>query len=225
MPDPTLAVRPRALFRKKSRFLRRAGIIPANLYGAGIDSVALQVDAKDLIRTLATISRNTPLELLVHNESKPRTAFIWKVQRHHVTDEILHVDFYHVEATRTMHAQVPLVLTNVDPTLEQFQKRILHLLPALDIETLPADLPTEILVDASGLTEIDDDVKVLDLAVSDKVTVLVEGETVVAKVAPIVIRVLEEEEEAAPVAEAAAEEGEEAPAEGAPPESDKAASD
>ena len=223
MPDPTLAVRPRALFRKKSRFLRRAGIIPANLYGAGIDSFALQVDAKDLIRTIATTSRNTPLELLVHNESKPRTAFIWKVQRHHVTDEILHVDFYHVEATRTMHAQVPLILTNVDPTLEQFQRRILQLLPALDVETLPADLPTEIQVDASGLTEIDDVVKVSDLAVSDKVTVLVDAATVVVKVAPIVIRVLDEEEK--PAAEAAVEEGEAAPAEGAKPESDKAASD
>ena len=145
-----------------------------------------------------------------------------------MTEEILHVDFYHVEATRIMRARVPLVLTNVDPTLEQYQKRIMQLLPALEIETLPADLPTQILVDASALTEIDDDVKVSDLVVTDKVTVLVAVETLVAKVAPIVIRVLDEEEEAAAVAEGeegAVAEGEAAPGEDGKPESGEAASD
>ncbi len=216
MTDTTLAARPRALFRKKARFLRRAGITPANLYGPEMASLSLQVDTKDLIKAITTTSRNTPIELHIHGESDPRTAFIWNVQRHPLTEEILHVDFYHVEATRTMRAQVPLVLEAVDPTLEQFQKRILHLLPALEVESLPADLPTHIEVDASSLREIDDEITVQDLVVSDKVTVLAKAETVVAKVAPVIIRVEEPEEAVVTGEEEAVPEGEEAAEEGAP---------
>jgi len=202
--QPTLAVRPRALKGKKSRFLRRAGITPANLYGAGLESVALQAEARELVRTIATTSRNTAIELRVHGEASPRTAFIWKIQRHPVSEEILHVDFYHVEATRTMRTSVPVVLENIDPDLEKFAKRVTQYIQMVEVESLPADLPTSIASDASGLQELEDSLKVAGLAVSDAVTILTDPEGLVARVTAIVETA--EEEAAVPAGEAAAPE-------------------
>ena len=81
MAITTLTASPRALFGKRSRYLRRAGITPANLYGAGIDSTALQVDSKTLVRTIVHTTRNTPVSLQIEGEADPRTIFIWSVQR------------------------------------------------------------------------------------------------------------------------------------------------
>jgi large subunit ribosomal protein L25 len=186
MADVKLEVRPRALLGKKARFLRRAGITPANLYGAEIESIALQVDTRALIQTITSTSRNTPVDLNVIGESTPRTAFVWRVQRHPLTEELLHVDFYHVEATRTMRAQVPIVLENVNPELEKLSKRVTQYLESVEVETLPADLPTQILVDGSKLAEIDDQLVVAQLRVPDKVTVLSDSEQLVARVTEIV---------------------------------------
>ena len=215
----TLSASPRAVFGKKSRFLRRAGITPANLYGAGIDSVALQVDTKTLLRTIVETTRNTPVALKIEGESEARTVFIWRVQRDPLTEDLLHIDLFHVEATRTMHARVPVHLDNIDPDLEKFSKRVNQFIHEVDVETLPLDLPEEIRLDVSALTEIDDDIKVAALHVSDKVTILTDHELVVAKVSEIVERAEEEEEAIAGAAgaaegeaagEAAGEEGEDA---------------
>ncbi len=209
MSQVSLAARTRALRRKNNRFLRRAGITPANLYGAGLDSIALQVDTKALIRVLAGTVRNTPISLQIAGEAQPRTAFIWSLQRDPLTEDLLHIDFYHVEATRTMRAKVPLVLEGVDPLLERFKKRVAQLLDALDVECLPGDLPPQLRVDVTALKELGDSVAVSAIAIDDKVTVLTDPSTVVAKVMTIVE--VKEKVEEAPV-EAAAE-GEAAPAE------------
>ena len=110
-----------------------------------------------------------------------------------------------------MRARVPLVLSGVDADLEKFDKRVTQQLDAVEVETLPLDLPTEIDVDCSALTEIDDEVKVGSLTISDKVLLLTDPDTVVAKVSAIVILAEPEpkvgEEEETPEGEEAAEEG------------------
>jgi large subunit ribosomal protein L25 len=210
MADVKLEVRPRALFGKKARFLRRAGITPANLYGAEIESIPLQVETRALTQTITTTSRNTPVDLNVFGESKPRTAFVWRVQRHPLSEELLHVDFYYVEATRVMRAQVPITLVNVDPDLEKLSRRVTPYLESIEVETLPADLPTEIQVDASNLLEIDDQLLVQQLTIGANVTLLSDPEQLVARVTEITVIKTEAGEGvleggAAPAAAAAAE--------------------
>ncbi len=215
MADVKLEVRPRALFGKKARFLRRAGITPANLYGAEIESIPLQVETRALIQTITTTSRNTPVDLNVVGESTPRTAFVWRVQRDPLSEELLHVDFYHVEATRVMRAQVPITLQNVDPDLEKLSRRVTQYLESVEVETLPADLPTDILVDASNLLEIDDQILLQQLTIGDKVTLLSDPEQLVARVTEITV--IKEEEAVEGELEEGVE-GEEAPEGTAPTE-------
>ena len=208
MNQTSLEARPRRIFRKKSRFLRRAGITPANLYGPGLDSVPLQVDTASLRHVLATTSRNTLVQLRVLGEPRERTAFIWQVQRHPLTEDIVHVDLYQVEATRRMRAEVPLVLEGVDPELARFGKEVVQYVFSVEVESLPADLPTDFRVDGSRLKEIDDAIILGDIPIGEAVQLLTDRELIVARMVPIVGQA---EEEAAP------EEGAEA-AGGEPPE-------
>ena len=219
MAITTLTASPRVLFGKRSRYLRRAGITPANLYGAGIDSTALQVDTKDLVRTIVHTTRNTPVSLQIEGEADPRTVFIWSVQRDPLTENVVHVDFFHVEATRTMRATVPIYLDNVDPELDKFSKRVNQLLSEVEVETLPMDLPEEIRLDGAPLQELDDEIKVSAIELGDRVTILTDPDLIVAKVFELIERVEEEDEVAEGVAEGeeGVAEGEEAAAEGESP--------
>ena len=197
MAITTLTASPRALFGKRSRYLRRAGITPANLYGAGIDSTALQVDTKTLVRTIVHTTRNTPVSLQIEGEADPRTIFIWSVQRDPLTEDVVHVDFFHVEATRTMRATVPIYLDNVDPELDKFGKRVNQLLSEVEVETLPMYLPEEIRLDGATLREIDDEITVAAIDFGGSVTILTDPDLLVAKVFELVERAEEEDEGAA----------------------------
>lgn len=225
MATITLTASPRVILGKRSRYLRRAGITPANLYGAGIDSTALQVDTRHLIDTIVQTTRNTPVSLQIEGEAEARTVFLWRVQRDPLTEDVLHVDLFHVEATRTMRTTVPIYLDNVDPDLEKFSKRVNQLLNEVEVETLPMDLPEEIRLDGAQLQELDDEIKVEAIDLGDKVTILTDPELIVAKVFEYIERVEEEEEEVLEGeegeegegeegGEGAAEGGDEAPAEG-----------
>ena len=209
MSRTSLDVRPRALSGKQCRFLRRAGITPANLYGAALESIPLQVETRALLGTIVKTSRNTPVDLRVAGKADPMTAFIWRVQRHPVTEEILHVDFYHVEATRRMRSDVPVVLDNVNKGLDKLDRRMAQFIQTVAVECLPADLPISLHADAGRMAELGDEIRVKELAVSDKVTVLTGPEIVIGKI----LAIIEKEEEvvevptaeAAPDAEAAVE--------------------
>ena len=210
MAITTLTASPRALFGKRSRYLRRAGITPANLYGAGIDSTALQVDSKTLVRTIVHTTRNTPVSLQIEGEADPRTIFIWSVQRDPLTEDVVHVDFFHVAATRMMRATVPIYLDNVDPELDKFGKRVNQLLSEVEVETLPMYLPEEIRLDGATLREIDDEITVAAIDFGGSVTILTDPDLLVAKVFELIERAEEEDEGAEGVAEgeAGAAEGE-----------------
>lgn len=201
MQRTSLEVRPRRIFGKKNRYLRRAGFIPANLYGAAIDSVPVLVEAAEVVRVLNTTSRNTPLRLSILGETEARTAFVWGVQREPVSGAVLHVDFYHVEAGHRMRAQVPLVLVKVDPNLEKLDRRINFMTHQIEVETLPEDLPTQIEIDASTLVEVDSELRVKDVVVSDKVHILTSADQPIAKVVGI-MEAVETEEPAAAAAPA-----------------------
>jgi len=212
-----LAVAPRSILGKKVKTLRREGITPANIYGHGIPSQAVQVLTPDLTRTIRVAGRNTMLQLHVEGEKKQRPVFMRTVQRNPITDEFLHVDFYQVSLKEKIRIEVPLVIVGEAPAVSDYQGILLQNVNVITMEGLPGDLPPLLEVDVSGLEEIDDAVHLKDLEVSPDVTVLAEPELVVAKVAaPRLIEEVEEE------VEEELEEGAEVPEEGAEEEKTEA---
>jgi large subunit ribosomal protein L25 len=200
-----LKVTPRGVLGKKVSSLRREGVIPANVYGHGLDSVAIQVPKDDLVHVMRTAGRNAIVYLRLDGE-EPRPTFLRQVQRNPVTDAILHADFYQISLREKVRMEVAVSLIGTAPAEQTYGGTLLHSLDRISVEGLPTDIPSVIEVDVSGLEEIDAAIHVSELSVPEGITVLTDAEQVVAKVAPPKV---EEEVEAA-VAEGEAPEGEEA---------------
>ena len=201
-----LAVAPREVLGKKVRFLRRQGVTPANIYGHGVDSLAVQVPTHDLAHTIKVAGRNTLLQVLVEGEKKARPVFVHHVQRNPLTDDLLHVDFYQVSLKEKIRLEVPIVVVGEAPAVDVYHGILLQNTNSVTVEGLPGEMPPYIEVDVSGLAEIDDAVHIKDLPVSAGLTFLVDPELVVVKVSPPRVEVEEVVEEEAAVAEVAEEE-------------------
>ena len=210
-----LKVTPRDVVGKKVSRLRREGVIPANVYGHGLDSVAIQVPKDELVHVMRTAGRNEIVYLRLDGE-EPRPTFLRQVQRNPVTDAILHADFYQISLKEKVRMEVPVSLVGTAPAEQTHGGTLLHSLDRISVEGLPTDIPSVIEVDVSGLEEIDAAIHVGELNVPAGITVLTDAEQVVAKIAPPQVEKVEEEvvEEAA-AEEAAAGEAAEAAAESA----------
>jgi large subunit ribosomal protein L25 len=207
-----LTVRPRELLGKKVSRLRREGLIPANVYGRGLESVAIQVAQEDLTHLLRSAGRNDIIYLRLDGE-EPRPTFVRLVQRNPVTDAILHVDFYQISLKDKVRMDVPLHIVGTAPAEQTHGGTLLHSLDAISVEGLPTEIPSVIEVDVSGLEEIDATIYVGDLVVPGEIEVLSDREQVVAKVAaPHVEKEPEVEAVEGEEVEGEAPEGEEAPA-------------
>jgi large subunit ribosomal protein L25 len=218
MPRKELSVELREITGKKVARLRRAGIIPANVFGHNLPSVAVQLPVVELQRTLKASTVNEVIDLKVEGERVVRPMIINHVQRDALTSAVLHADFYQVSLRERMRADVPIILTGTSEAVVTFNGVLIQPLEVLHIEALPLDIPTHIEVDVSALDQLDMSVHVRDLAVPEAVTVLNDPDVVVVKVeAPRISEELEAErvEIAAGVEAAAAAEAEAATTEAA----------
>ena len=111
----SLEVTPRDVLGKKVSVLRRSGMTPIHLYGKGVPSRALQGDTTTVARVVSQAGQNIPLYLKVNDTQGQDLVFVREVQRHPVTNQILHVDFYRVEATQRLRGEIPVVLTGDAP--------------------------------------------------------------------------------------------------------------
>ncbi len=177
-----LAVDVREALGKKARFLRRDGITPANIYGRNLDSVALQLQSSDLVHALTQAGRNAVLSVKVNGEKKPRTAVIRNVQRHPVTDSIVHVDFLQVDVTRAITSDVPVLLVGESP-LPKTSTVISQILSSIQVSGLPMDIPSSVEADISVLVEVDQSIHVSDLRLPDGVEVLTDADQMVVRAA------------------------------------------
>ena len=183
MDAHTLKLERREVTGKKVKRLRRAGIIPAHVYGADIQPASLQVEERELNRLLPQVGANIPVSVEYDGQDGENICFVREVQRHPVSDEIIHVDFMRVDVTRAVSAEVPLALIGTSAAVAQMAGTMLQSLQTLLIEALPMNMPAEIPVDISVLTDLDSSLSVRDITVPGDVTVLNDPDDAVIRVA------------------------------------------
>lgn len=205
-----LKAQKREILGRKVKYLRKEGLIPCELYGHGSDNVHLSipVDTFDIVYKEA--GENAIVNVTVDGNSVP--ALIYSVHRHPITREILSVDLYHVKMDEKVTTHVPINFEGDSPAVSDLAGVLVKTMKEIEVEALPADIPSEITVDLGLLTELDTSIYVKDLPKSDVYVFLLDEDNAVASVsAP-----REEEEE--PTEEIAPEdvivEGEEKRAEG-----------
>ena len=196
-----LEVLKREVNGKKVRFLRRGGLIPCNIYGHGIESQPVQVEARKLSQIISRAGGTDLIALKMGGADASGMVLIRDVQRNPMTGEPIHVDFYQVNMSEKLKADVPLVFVGTAPALKLKNVSLMHAMTALEIEALPDDLPHNIEVDISGLALPEQSIHVKDLKVSSKITILADPDQMLIKVAEVRKAV----EEEVPAAEAPAE--------------------
>jgi len=132
----------------ESRRIRRSGRIPAVIYGRAGKSVSIDLDSADFLRGTKGISESTIVKVEV--EDKSYDAFVKGTQRNIVDGNILHIDFYEVEAGVALRAKVSLVFSG-NPVGVREGGMLETPLHEIEIECLPQDLPERIEIDISGL--------------------------------------------------------------------------
>lgn len=215
MARKELTVEPRQITGKKVAQLRRTGVLPANVFGKGLESVSLQIDLEQLQTTLKTMTANEVLDLKISGERAARPVIISRLQRHPYKGTWLHADFYQVSLREKMKADVPITVVGESEAIKTFNGVLMMGIETVSVEALPLDLPTHFEIDISHLMNLEDTMHVSDIAVESNVTILTDPEVVVLKIASPRISV--EEGEEAPAAEAAAAEAPTAEAEGEAP--------
>ena len=183
MEEQTLSLSQRTVTGKKVKQLRRQGILPVHMYGRGIDSMSLQGVAGDLRRLLPRISTNIPVSVRVEGNEGENVCFVRDVQRHPVTEDLLHIDFIRVDVTQTISAEVPIALIGSAPATQQ-GGTLLQPLTSLLVEALPMNIPATVEADVSGLDDFEKSIVVRDIPIADNVTVLTDRDEFVARVIP-----------------------------------------
>ncbi|MCL4364123.1 50S ribosomal protein L25 [Patescibacteria group bacterium] len=175
-----LTVKPRELVGKKARKLRKDGLVLANVFGPDFKSQSISVDFKDFLKTYKIVKETGVVYLESGKEEIP--ALIRNVQRHPVSDAILHVDFRKIDLKKKIEASVPVKTTGVSEAVSQKGGVLLLQTETVLIEALPQDIPSEIEIDISVIKEIGQEIKVGDLKKSDKFEVKTAPEKVVVSV-------------------------------------------
>ena len=210
-----LKVANRGILGKKVKHLRRQGITPVHVFGHGIESLALQCDARELERVLSRAGQTRLINLKLAKEKKPRTVVVREFDRDWRKGQLVHVDFYQVKMEEKIRVEVPVVLLGEAPALKSKENMLEHELGAFTVECLPAKIPSSIEVDISSLTELDQAIRVKDITLDKDITVLNNPDLVVAKISFRPVEKVEEKVVEEVLEAEVAEEAAEAPEEGA----------
>lgn len=135
-----------------SRRLRRAGRVPAIVYGGTADALSIELDHNEIFHALRKEEFHASI-LDMQLDGKGQQVLLRAVQWHPYKPQVLHVDFQRVDAKQAITTKVPLHFLNGDasPAVKTHGQMISHVLTELEVTCLPADLPQAIEVDLSQL--------------------------------------------------------------------------
>ena len=179
----------------EARKIRRAGRIPAVLYGRSGKAISIDLDALEFANGVKNISESTIVKVEV--DGKPYDAFVKDTQRNIIDGNVLHVDFYEVESGVLVRARVTINLKG--NAIGVREGGVLEFpLHEIEVECLPKDLPERIELDISNLGA-NQSIHVRDIALADTIRVISAADQVVT-----LVKYAKEEAVAAPAAEEAA---------------------
>ena len=187
----SLELSPREVLGKKVKRLRQQGVIPVHLYGPGVDPQPLQCETTKLVDVLVRAGGNTAVTVTVQGGQETHLAFAREIQWDPRRDDILHVDFLAVDASRPVSAQVPITLIGESPGARAAGGTVMQQLRDLNVEALPLEVPRELELDLSMLTEPDGVLRAADIVIPGNVTLLTDSEDVVVRIE--VLRAIEEQ--------------------------------
>lgn len=134
--------------KQSVKAIRRAGNVPCNIYGLGMENILFTVEAKSL-KALTHTPNSYIIDLELSNGQK-LNAVVHELQWHPVTDECLHVDFLAVNDVKPVIIDVPVVVTGHAEGVKAGGKLLVSS-RKLKVSAMMENLPDELVVDCSAL--------------------------------------------------------------------------
>lgn len=161
---------------------RAAGELPAVVYGRVEPATPIAVSASEFLRVWREAGTSSIIQLTGLDDDD-MDVLIHDVDVDPVTEKPRHADFYAIERGKTLSITVPLTFTGVAPAVKELGGSLVKVLHEVDIDALPRNLPHDLPVDVSGLTDFEKQIHVSDLDTPEGVTITTDPDEVVALVA------------------------------------------
>lgn len=173
----------REVLGKKVSALRREGLVPVVLYGKGKDNMSLSVNKKEFDRAYRMSGGSTIIQVEIDGE-KTKNVLVKDIDKHPVSDTILHADFYQVRMSEKITAPIPLSFVGDSIAVMDLSGSLITNKSEIEVECLPADLPHEIEVDISVLEDFESVIHVKDIKLPEGVEVKDDPDETVVLVEP-----------------------------------------
>jgi large subunit ribosomal protein L25 len=189
--------------KNEARRLRQTGMIPAVVYGAGQDAKTIAVDPKQMVRILNSESgHNTIFDLSLDGNAAKVMIVDWQFEP--IKSALLHVDLKRIAMDKVLRVKVPITMKGEAPGVKVQGGILEQILREVEIECLPADIPSHIDADVSQLN-FGDAIRVSDLPHAGKLKFLTDENQIVTHVVAVKEVVEATPAEGAEVADATAE--------------------
>ena len=196
---PSLAAEHRDVTGKKVSRLRKQGRLPAVVFGHGLDSTNVSLNAHDFELLRRRTGPNALIDLSIDGK-KPKPVLLYGVDVHPVTRRPLHADLFLVRMTEELTVDVPILWVGESLAVSQHGGTLVHAIDSVKVRALPDHLPQSFEISIEPLVDFDTALHVRDLTIPPGVTLLTDPNESIAHVLPPRV---EEVEEVAPAAEAA----------------------
>lgn len=180
MEKVILKAEKRSVIGKQVKALRRAGKLPGVIYGRHVEPIAISLEAHSAGLALAKLTSSSLVTINLDGADYP--ALVRDRQRDFIKGNLTHVDFLAVDLNEKIRTMVGLHYIGVSPAVKDYNGVLVHNLEQLEVECLPTDLPERIDIDISVLKQIGDGIRVRDVHISDKVTIITDPDEMVAVV-------------------------------------------
>ena len=167
----------RTVTGKQVKALRRAGELPAVIYGRHVEPIVISLDAHSSELVFAKLTSSTLVTIDV--EGQEYAALVREKQRNFIKGNLTHVDFLALDLTEKIRTKVRLTFTGVSSAVKDFSAVLVHRMEAFEVECLPTDLPERINVDISSLKEIGNNIRVSEIPLPENVVVLDDADDIV----------------------------------------------
>ncbi len=187
--------------------IRNNGMVPAVVYGAQVENTLVSVLSTSFAKILKVAGETSTIVLDIAgaegadkgSTSKDKAmkvdALIHEVQVDPVKGHPIHIDFLAIDMNKPVEVTIPLEFVGLAKAEKDGLGTLVKVLHEVDIEALPKDLPHNIQVDVTGIATLEDKIHASDIKLPKGVTLITEGEEIIALVAAV----KEEVEETAPV--------------------------
>jgi large subunit ribosomal protein L25 len=164
---------------KQVKALRRAGQLPAVIYGRHVEPISISLEAHSAGLVFAKLTSSTLVTIDV--EGTEYAALVREKQRNFIKGNLTHIDFLALDLTEKIRTKVQLTFVGVSSAVKDFSAVLVHRMDALEVECLPTDLPERITVDVSSMKEIGNNIRVRDIILPDaeRVAILDDADDIV----------------------------------------------